>query len=167
MAIGNSSNVDPGPKPANYSDYTFDFLPPGWTNFSIISGHLHQYVLHTVSYFRGRIVLFDSGDFGSIYLDVQPTYHVGETVQVIFYGANPRNDVRNQGSGWRWHVRGGGDAFGCDMRFYFFYKKKKKQDTFLTVEYLNPKTQKWEVSVTSKKANFSSEKNQIFFSFSY
>ena len=167
MAIGNSSNVDPGPKPANYSDYTFDFLPPGWTNFSIISGHLHQYVLHTVSYFRGRIVLFDSGDFGSIYLDVQPSYHVGETVQVIFYGANPRNDVRNQGSGWRWHVRGGGDAFGCDMRFYFFYKKKKNKILSWPLNIWIPKPKNGRLVWHQKKRISQAKKIRFFFSFSY
>ena len=31
------------------------------------------------------------GTFGQIYVDANPTYNIGETVEVVFWGADPRN----------------------------------------------------------------------------
>jgi len=36
------------------------------------------------------------GYFGEVETDVQPTYSRNDTVTVVFWGANPRNDYRTQ-----------------------------------------------------------------------
>lgn len=36
------------------------------------------------------------GHFGDVYQDVSSSYAPEETVEVIFYGANPRSDFRTQ-----------------------------------------------------------------------
>jgi len=38
-------------------------------------------------------VVLDTGSFGKAYTDAKPSYKVGDTVDVVFYGANPRNNV--------------------------------------------------------------------------
>ncbi|KAI0319280.1 Neutral/alkaline nonlysosomal ceramidase [Amylostereum chailletii] len=43
-------------------------------------------------------VVFDSGKFGSVQTDVNPAYTVGQTVSATFVGANPRNNLRLEGT---------------------------------------------------------------------
>jgi len=61
----------PGPNPPNIWDNTFNFLPG---------------------------VLFDIGDFGTVQQQPKSSYKIGETVTVVFIGANPRNNFRTQDS---------------------------------------------------------------------
>jgi neutral ceramidase len=67
IALMKGTPVPPGPTPPDISSKTYTFIPP---------------------------VVFDDGDFGAIYQDVNSDYARGATVSVIFYGANPRNDFR-------------------------------------------------------------------------
>jgi len=71
VALVTGTPVPPGPTPPDLTGKTPSFLPP---------------------------VLFDTGNFGSLYRDVNPSYERGSTVVVVFYGANPRNDFRTQKS---------------------------------------------------------------------
>jgi neutral ceramidase len=68
-ALVHSTPVPPGPTPPDLTGKTPSFLPP---------------------------VIFDTGDFGSVYQDVKSSYERGETAKVVFYGANPRSDYRTQ-----------------------------------------------------------------------
>lgn len=38
-------------------------------------------------------VVLDTGNFGKAYVEVKASYKVGDTVEVVFYGANPRNNL--------------------------------------------------------------------------
>ncbi|GAM17019.1 hypothetical protein SAMD00019534_001940, partial [Acytostelium subglobosum LB1] len=73
QAIVANQQVPSGPTPRNMTGHTFFFLPP---------------------------VVVDeapNGVFGSVYKDVsQTTYTVNETVTVVFFGANPRNNFMTQ-----------------------------------------------------------------------
>jgi neutral ceramidase len=67
IALMKGTSIPPGPTPPDISGKTYTFIPP---------------------------VIFDDGDFGAVYQDVNTDYARGATVNVIFYGANPRNDFR-------------------------------------------------------------------------
>jgi len=74
QSIVKGTTVPPGPTPRNLTDHTFFLLPP---------------------------VIVDEapGDkFGTLYADVQTSYSSGDTVSVVFYGANPRNNFMIESS---------------------------------------------------------------------
>lgn len=73
FAMVNDKTVDQGPAPADLLDAQWDFQTG---------------------------VVFDDKplwkNFGDVYEDVKPVYKRGETVQVIFWGAHPKNNFRIQ-----------------------------------------------------------------------
>jgi neutral ceramidase len=69
IALLKGTPVPPGPTPPDLSGKTPTFIPP---------------------------VIFDDGDFGAVYQNANAQYSIGDTVTVIFYGANPRNDFQTQ-----------------------------------------------------------------------
>ncbi|EFA82919.1 Acetylornitine deacetylase [Heterostelium album PN500] len=76
QSIVDKTLVPPGPPPRNMTGHTFFFLPP---------------------------VIYDDapgGRFGAVYQDVESTYQIGQNapVQVVFYGANLRNNFMTQSS---------------------------------------------------------------------
>ncbi|XP_061167886.1 uncharacterized protein LOC133176834 [Saccostrea echinata] len=71
VALAKGTPAPPGPTPPNLMDRQLSFLPP---------------------------VIFDHApfgrSFGDIVTDANPQYKQGDSVQVVFIGANPRNDVK-------------------------------------------------------------------------
>jgi len=72
-ALAQGQPYPPGPTPPDLSGKTFSFMPPVFVD--------------EPPYF---------GYFGEVDTDVQSSYHTGDTVEVVFWGANPRNDYRTQ-----------------------------------------------------------------------
>jgi neutral ceramidase len=65
-AIVKDTPVPPGPTPRDLSHSVISFIPP---------------------------VVLDTGSFGKVNIDVHSTYKAGDTVEVVFFGANPRNNL--------------------------------------------------------------------------
>jgi len=104
------AKVPPGPTPPDLTGKLPSFLPP---------------------------VVFDSGNFGAIYQDVQSSYVRGQTAVVTFYGADPRSDYRTQktfltvekqeGSSWR--------VFLTDSHFEtkYFWQRRYLSESLITI----------------------------------
>ncbi|PQE06083.1 neutral alkaline non-lysosomal ceramidase protein [Rutstroemia sp. NJR-2017a BBW] len=71
LAKGNTSQPAPGPSPPNNSN----------SSLSFITG-----------------VVFDSGSFGSVVTQPNSSYSIGQVVNATFVGANPRNNLRLEGT---------------------------------------------------------------------
>ncbi|KYR01855.1 neutral/alkaline nonlysosomal ceramidase family protein [Tieghemostelium lacteum] len=74
QSIVEGTTLPPGPTPRNLTGHTWFLLPP---------------------------VIFDEapdGDFGRVYTDAQSSYTYGDSVNVVFYGANPRNNFMIESS---------------------------------------------------------------------
>lgn len=69
-ALAQGVPVPPGPTPLDLKGHQLDFLPP--------------VIVDTTPLGKS---------FGSIETDVKPSYKRGQTVTVVFWGANPRNDL--------------------------------------------------------------------------
>jgi len=69
-ALVKGTTLPAGPTPRNLSHYVPTFIPPVIVDTAPSFDH-----------------------FGKIYADVNATYAVGGTVEVVFYGANPRNNL--------------------------------------------------------------------------
>ncbi|GAW16274.1 hypothetical protein ANO14919_056970 [Xylariales sp. No.14919] len=76
-SLGSSSNIQPpqGPEPPNNSNRSLSFIP---------------------SVIRDGAPFFKN--FGDVVQDVDGTYQIGEPVTATFVGANPRNNLRLEGS---------------------------------------------------------------------
>jgi len=72
-ALATGTPYPPGPTPPDLSGKTFSFQPGVIVDEPPLFGH-----------------------FGQVYQDVSSSYTRGQAVSVIFYGANPRNDLRTQ-----------------------------------------------------------------------
>jgi len=74
-ALATGTPYPPGPTPPDLSGDTFSFMPPVIVDEPPLFGH-----------------------FGQVATDADASYGVGDTVEVVFWGANPRNDFRTQES---------------------------------------------------------------------
>jgi len=72
-ALATHTPYPPGPTPPDLSGKTFSFQPGVIVDEPPLFGH-----------------------FGKVYQDVSPSYTPAQLVTVVFYGANPRNDLRTQ-----------------------------------------------------------------------
>lgn len=94
LALAQGKPVPPGPTPPDLSGSQFSFQPP--------------VIVDEPPFF---------GSFGDVQTDVNSNYQRGDTVEVVFWGADPRNGI-----------------LSANSKVITFVSDYRTQDTFLTVE---------------------------------